>query len=299
MKKIDKLLILSLVLVVLGFAACEKQQEVADPISPDGYPVATITPDFTGTEVYEGDTISYTITLDKPITFDIPFEIQIDEASTVEDAPADERFIDVAIVEDLATVAAYNTEAVIQFVVTDDWVPEDADEAVSFEVGCFTIGQRYLLNPDEPKSISQSFTVKNVNPDSLLSIMFSWDDELADLDIVTWDNTYTVADSILEKGDGGATASNPEFDYSIMLSDSIGTYFVSVMPWDSVFSYDFEFKIGFPDQTFQTFTGTITSDDLIFLSKDVWEAWGTPGYDSYKMLRVRNLGTSFTVEALW
>ncbi|MDZ7636021.1 MAG: hypothetical protein U5L72_16935 [Bacteroidales bacterium] len=62
----------------LRMAACDTASQEAEPvISPEGYPVATFV-NATGTSVVEGNSIIYTITIDKMIDRALTFSLKAD-----------------------------------------------------------------------------------------------------------------------------------------------------------------------------------------------------------------------------
>ncbi len=279
MRKYINFIKISLVVMVFGLSGCY-EQEVAPIVEPGGlgYTSATITTDFTGTEVKEGETITYMVKLSKPIEYDLTFKLKVSgDADAIE-------------YEDL-TIPAYATEGemVINFV--NDGIPSSEDKSVSFEMGIFNVNYQYLLTDTDYPSLD--LTVKNVNDPTLLTIMFGWASE-DDIDIVTWSDTDTYP--MTPWGDGGATGSNPEFDKSIWLSDPVGTYYVNIMHWGAP-SFDYKFTIGHPDGSVQIIEGTFDSDNLDQYTMDPWTAWGG-SYASYRILKVVNNGTKFVVTAL-
>ena len=77
--------ILSLAFMFALFS-CEYEQEVEAPISTDGYSIAIYETDFSGTSVTEGDMISYTVTIDKPLDVDLTFTVMLLDGAASEDA---------------------------------------------------------------------------------------------------------------------------------------------------------------------------------------------------------------------
>ncbi len=276
MRKHFKYLIIGLVLTAFGVTGCD-DDDVSAPISPADYPVATFTTDFVGNEITEGETLTYTITIDKPIEYDLHFSVKYD--GTVDQGDFEE-------LED-AVIPAYSTTVDISIPFLMDDVPEDT-ETMSIEIGEFNLGTRYFLNTSTVNLI-QELTVVNKNDPTLLTILFDWSND-EDIDIVTWSATEG------EWGDGGATGAQPETDKSIWLDDPVGTYYVNIMDWGSP-TFDYTFTLGHPDGTNQVITGTFDADNLDMYINDTWTAWGG-GYDSYRVLKVENDGSKFTVTKL-
>ena len=117
MKKYIKFKLIGLALLGVVIAGCDTaSQEVEPVVSPDGYPVATFTTDFTGTEITEGDTILYTITFDKAIDRSVTFHATQSDG----DAEADVDFIATP-----GVLAPYALETEVSVVIVDDGDPED------------------------------------------------------------------------------------------------------------------------------------------------------------------------------
>ncbi|MCF8345834.1 MAG: hypothetical protein K9G38_01375 [Bacteroidales bacterium] len=270
-----------LALLAVVVAGCDTaSQEVEPVISPDNYPVATFTTDFTGETVNEGETISYVISVDKQLDKSITFHVIPDTGNVADDH-------DYAY--EPAVLQPYTSEVTMDINFPLEDIVEDS-ESFSFEIGATSLADKYLLNPST-ENPTHDLTVVNVNDPTLLTINFEWyTDE--DIDIVTWSDTDTYP--MTPWGDGGATGSNPEIDKSIWLADPPGDYYVNIMDW-GVESFDYTFKLGFPDGTNQVITGTFVRDDY---QMDLWTAWGGDGYASYRVLKVNVSASGFTVTEL-
>ncbi len=283
MRKYIKFKIIGLALLLAAFAGCDTASEEVSPvISPDGYPVAVFNTDFTGSAVTEGDTVAYTITLDKMIDRSVTFTV-----TQIGGTAGDH---DWEVVN--AVVEPYTLEAELLIIFPVDDVPGEEDMTFQAEIGATSLADKYLINPsvENPKV---DWTLKSVNDPTLLTIMFSWPTE-EDIDIVTWSDTEDYP--MTEWGDGGATGANPEFDKSIWLADPLGTYYVNIMHW-GVPPFEYTFTLGHPDGSVQVITGTFDSDNLEDYTNDVWTAWGGE-YDSFRVLSVQNDGEKFVVNPL-
>ena len=268
--------------MVAAFAACDTaDQDVSPVVSPDGYPVATFTTDFAGGSVKEGDTIKYTITFDKMIDRSVTFSLR------QLDGDADDHDFAAAS----AVMQPYTKQTELLLIANSDDELE-GPETLKYEIKAYSLADKYLVNPSVVYP-TVDLTIVNVNDPTLLTIVFSWDTE-DDIDIVTWSDTEDYP--MTEWGDGGATGANPEVDKAICLSDPVGTYYVNIMHWGAD-PFDYSFTLGFPDGSLQTITGTFESDNLAKYTEDIWTAWGDP-YSSYRVLKVVNNGTSFTVTVL-
>ncbi len=283
MKKYISYKLLGLALIVAGMISCDTASQDVEPIiSPDGYPLATITALGSGTTINEGDTLVYSVTLDKMLDRAVTFSVVITGGTADEDD----------FVAEPLVLGPYAKEGKLYIIAQEDDVPEQ-DETFDFRIAIESIAERYLVNPSTVFP-SGKVTIKNQNDPTLLTIMFSWPTD-DDMDIVIWSDTDDYP--MTEWGDGGATGSNPEVDKSIWLADPLGTYYVNIMDWDAGIDFDYTFTIGHPDGSVQVIEGTFTGTDKSGYINDPWTAWGG-SYDSYRVLQVVNDGTSFTVTAL-
>lgn len=283
MRKFIGYKLIGLALIVTGLAACDTASQDVEPIvSPETYPVATIAPATTSTTIKEGDTLTYIITTDKMIDRAVTFTAVVTGGT----AGADDFTTAPAVLQ------PYSTHAELYVIANEDNMPEIA-ETLNLKISIESIAERYIVNPNSVLPTA-SLTIENKNDPTLLTIVFSWatDD---DMDMVIWSDTETYPHT--EWGDGGATASNPEFDTSIWLSDPVGTYYVNVMDWDAGIDFDYTFTLGYPDGSVEVITGIFTGTDKSGYVNDQWTAWGG-SYDSYRILQVVNDGTKFTVTEL-
>jgi hypothetical protein len=284
MRKYIKYKIVGLAILVAALAGCDTASQEASPVvSPDDYPVAVFETDFTGTSVKEGDTIAYTITFDKMIDRSVTFTVtQTGGTATDHDW----------IVEN-AVLQPYTLEAELLLIFPTDDVPGEEDMIFQAEIGATSLADKYLVNPSV-KNPTLDLTLQSENDPTLLTIMFSWPTD-EDIDIVTWSDTKDYP--LTEWGADGASSSNPEFDKSIWLSDPLGDYYVNIMHW-GVPPFDYTFTLGHPDGSVEIITGTFDSDNLGTYTMDLWMAWGDPGYESYRVLKVENDGSKFVVTKL-
>lgn len=274
---------MGLALIVIGFAACDTASQDVEPIiSPENYPLATITSASGSTDIQEGDTLTYIIATNKMIDRAITFTPVVTGGTAGE---AD-------FIAAPAVLQPYSREAKLYIIATEDNIPEQS-ETVNVRISIESIAERYLVNPNTVLP-SASLTIENKNDPTLLTIMFSWPTD-DDMDIVTWSDTEDYP--LTEWGAGGATSSNPEFDTAIWLSDPVGTYYVNIMDWDAGIDFDYTFTLGYPDGSVQVIEGTFTGTDKSGYTNDQWTAWGG-SYDSYRILKVENDGTQFTVTVL-
>ncbi|HNW56313.1 MAG TPA: hypothetical protein PKM69_00970 [Bacteroidales bacterium] len=264
-----------------GIVACDTaDQDVSPVVSTDGYPTATFTNVTGSTSIKEGDTLVYKVTTDKPIDRSITFTLKVKGGTANQD--------DYQAAS--AVLQPYTTEAYMYIIAVNDGFPE-VSENLQFEIGVYTISNRYILNP---KTVFENvdLTIVNKNDPTLLTVVFGWDTK-DDIDMVTWSDTPTNPHT--EWGDKGATASNPETDKSIWLSDPVGTYYVNVLDYGAD-PFNYTFTIGHPDGSVQIIEGKFDRTVTTY-TNDAWTAWGG-SYSSFRVLKVVNDGTKFTVTAL-
>ncbi len=265
MKNILKINSILSVMLILFLAGCEMEPETQDPISTENYPVATFNTDFSGTSVSEGDTIDYTITLDRMSDRDLTFEVrQLDGTADDHDFVYEE-----------VTIPAYSLSADMQIVVLADDLPEE-QETLKLEVGVFYVGERYILNPTTVNPVLD-LTVTNFNDPNVLTVAFGWQNPESDIDL------FAISEVDGAWG-AAASADNPEILTSIWPSDPEGNYFVTIDPY-SVASNPVNYwvAIGYPDQTNEYLTGTFDVDKLDSYTVDYFDAWDM---DTYRILTV-------------
>lgn len=282
MRKYNILPLLGLAMLTLGLGSCDtlrtSEQDAEAVSSPDGNPVITFTPNITGNELTELDTFIYTLTLDKMLDRAITVSGELVDGTVTDD--------DYEIVP--VTIQPYSKTADLMIIFHDDGVVGTTPKTASFEFAIESLAERYLVNP------SQVFPTLDltINNPSVLIITFDWS-STDDIDIVTWSDTET--NPLTEWGDAGATTAQPEIDESLWLTDPVGTYYVNIMDWGSD-PFDYTFSLLFPNGSVQTITGTFDRTVNTY-TNDRWTAWGG-SYSSYRVLKVVNNGTSFTVTKL-
>lgn len=166
MRKYMKYNLLGLALLAVVMAGCDTaSQEVADVISPDGYPHVTFETDATGAAFAEGDTIIYTITLEKWLDRAVTFSARI--------IGGDATNADFTITP--AVISPFTSSADLMIVIDQD-DPDDPDETVTFEIGAFSIADRYLVHPDT-ENPTLEFSIANWES-PVLQMSFSWDKDV-------------------------------------------------------------------------------------------------------------------------
>ncbi len=279
--------IIGVVLFMAFAASCEylrtPEQDVSPVIDPNLKPNVTYTSSSASGTVKEGEKIVYTIKLDKPIDRALTFSAHKIGGTAVEHDD-----FEVATV----VLQPYTKEAKLEIEAIADDYPE-VEETLKLEIGIFGIAEKYLINPNSENPKIVDLKITNTNDPGKLTIAMEWADHSKDYDFVTWSDTPEYP--LTEWGDGGASSHNPEIDKSIWLADPVGTYYVSIMDWDDG-PFNYKFSIGYPNGTVQFIEGTFDRAAKTYVN-DQWTAWGG-SYDSFRVLKVENTGTSFTVTKL-
>ncbi|HKK63317.1 MAG TPA: hypothetical protein VJ951_12205, partial [Bacteroidales bacterium] len=186
--------ILGLALFAFVLAGCDTaSQEVEPVVSPDDKPVATFVADKTAAEFSEGDTITYTVTIDKWLDRSLTVS-----AHVVGGTADDDDFTYVP-----AVIQPYTNEAQLQIIINRDYA-NDPDEEATLEIGAFSMADKYLVNPSVEWP-EQTFTIKNYVSD-VLEISFSWDKD------VIWNPNY---DDYPDHTNTAHTGSEIDFDFLV------------------------------------------------------------------------------------
>lgn len=284
--------------ITLGFLGCNEGQNVTSPISTENYPIATFETTFSGSTVAEGDTIKYTITLDRMSETDFTIEGRITggtaDASDIEILPA--------------TIPAFTNQATLSIVFLADDVPEK-DETISIEILDEDLATRYNLNPETKFPKLDNLTIKNRNDPNALTIAFGWADPDTDIDI--WLNMVDDGSWAAYDGDGdglilwdnGASSDNPEV-MKIPTNDVVGNggtgkYYVELDPYDVVSNpVKYQLRIGYPDHSAEIFEGEFDIDNTGSFTQDNidYDYDGATVWQVYRMLEINlTAGGVFTV----
>lgn len=277
--------VIGVAMAMVSIISCDMVETAMNDSSPlgstDKYPVATLTPSITGTSFTEGQTLVYTIKLDRAIDRALTYTFKQTGGT------ADENDYAVSIV----VLQPYTTEAKMSIAFIADDYPE-VEETLQFEIGVFGIAEKYMLNSKSVNPLAASIKVVNKNDAKKLTLIFSWPNT-DDNDIVIWSDTPT--DPHTEWGDMGASTKNPEVDKSIDITDPDGNYYVNIMDWDNP-PFTYTFIIGLPDGTMQTITGSFNRTTTTYIN-DFWTSWGGK-YDSFRVLKIVKSGSKFTITKL-
>lgn len=280
MKKYIKFEFLGLVLVLIAITSCvTAEQEVAEIISPDYKPKVTVTSNKTG-PIIEGDVVKFTISFDKPIDRSVTFTPHILTTSTADDHDYDA--LEPVVLE------PYTKSASFEVVTHVDDVNEPT-EIVDIQLEIESLADKFLVHPSvvlSPLKVS----IKDVGK---LKITFDWDNT-KDFDMLLYSDTPTYPATLW--GAAGATLAKPEVDNSIWLVDPVGDYYVTILDWWEGMDFSYTFTIVHPNNTTQTIIGTFDGTNYPYSYFTGPSSWGSP--DCYKVLKVVNDGTKFTVTKL-
>jgi len=272
MRNIFKYNLLGLALIMAGITACNTaDQDVSPIISPDNYPVATFTASSAGTTLTEGDTLVYTITIDKKIDRALTFSARV-TGGTADEAD----FLAESVV-----LEPYTTEAKLYIIAVADDFPEVA-ENIEMEIGVFGIADKYLLN-QATVNPTLNLSLTNYNDPDVLTVAVGWANHDDDLDV------YALLGT--EMWGAAAGSDNPEILTTIWPLDPNGTYYVGIDPYIANQPLvEYTISIGHPDQSIEFFTGTFDTENLDSYTQDLY---GTAPI--YRLLTIVNLDGVFTV----
>ncbi len=264
--------ILGLVLIVVGIVACDTaDQDVSPVISPDNKPVATFTTSSSSTTLTEGDTLVYTVKIDKMLDRALTF------SAKVKSGTAD----DLDFLAEPAVLAPYTTETKLYIIAIADNIPE-VGENLELEIGVFGLADKYLLNPSTVNP-TMNLTITNYNDPTVLTIAFGWPNHDDDIDVFALYGTT--------RWGAAASSDNPEILTSIWPDDPNGTYYVGIDPYIvNTPTFDYTISIGRPDQTVEFITGTFDTENLDAYTVDMY---GTAPV--YRILTIVNLNGVFTI----
>ena len=268
--------IVGLFLLGIFAVSCDSaHQDVSPVVSPDDNPVATFITDFSGNTVTEGDTITYSISLDKPYIASLTFSVKVTGGD------ADEN--DIEIIS--GTIPAFHTETEVKIIIRRDNLPETS-ETIDLELGVFSAAERYVLNPSVVYP-TPSLTINNYNHPDRLTLAFGWPDDHDDFDII-------IVSEAAGPWGSAETSANPEICLDLWPSDDDGTYYLDVLPYDvSTAVTEYTISIGYPDQSVEFIEGTFDMSALATYTADTYS-----GDDIYRVLKIVKSGNDFTITSL-
>lgn len=243
MKKIFNIpIVLGLALSLTLFSCIEDQEPVA-PISPDDYPVATFTTDFSATEVSEGDVITYTIKLDKWLDHDVSF------GAMVKGGTGDAH----DIVNVGGVIPAYSDSTVLQVIFVQDYDIDDA-ETLELEIGADYLGTQYTINPS---TVNPTHNVTVANWVGPLEMTFDWHADLT-ISQLLWDINGDVYYGDIYDEENAADY----VDFDIYMATAEG--YDPADPWANYFGYDAAETGDVPEE--MVFADTIPDGDYVLFA---------------------------------
>ena len=264
---------------LLTWSSCSNEQEVSAIVSPNDFSTVTITPSTVPSLVNEGDTLKFTLTVDKMFTQDIDFSVLYDATSEGLD-------VDYEVVG--GTFPAYTLSTEVSVIILEDNFPEMSESLKLTLTSEPDYGFNFQLSPSS-ESLSMDLSITNVNNPDALTVSFAWDDpdHESDFDFLV----ESLSDGSWSTS--GATGSNPETDMSVDTDSPDGTYYFGVDPY-SVVDGDIAFtvNVGHPDGTVEVFSGAFNTSNLENYTTDLFSAWDT---DMYRMVTVVKSGDTYTV----
>ena len=278
MNYINKLMTICVLGVALISCEAEKRdQDVSGVGSTEDKPTASIVADVSTGEIEEGNAVTYTITLDKPIIYPVSFSASLNST----EADAD----DVELGG--TTLQPYSTEGIITVQFTEDMWPEinEGAEIVIAPNNVQDAGS--LLNGDFSKTFS--YTIQNVNSTEALTVALKWNQEQADdIDMVLLDaNGNELAYQ--------ATGDYPEINEFIPTAAPDGIYYISIQPY-AVFTPQWEYTFAFsePNGEVTTFSGVFDGENLDAYTADMSPTLG----EVYRLAKIVKDGADFTITQL-
>lgn len=281
MKNIKFLLYtLLLSFLIIGCDAKSGDQDPSEVGSSDYKPTLTVTPSVQSGNVDKGTTITYTLSVDKPMEFDIYFKASLIGGT------ASERSVELGTTK----LARYTNQTEITVDIVDDGLPEK-DKTALIRIEADGLDSEFWIIPNNTLP-EFNYTIKSlINPTDLV-VGLGWDeDDAEDMDMFVFSD---------EEGPWSyaATSDNPEVTNVIWGNEPDGVYFIGFDPYDvnsGVESINYTFYIGTPDGTISTIAGAFDyiNRDTAYEIKE----W-VDGTVVYLLLKVVKTGSSFVVTSL-
>jgi hypothetical protein len=161
----------ALVFIAGTFVACEYSQDVDPIISPDDYPVLTVTPVGEYSALDEGDTIYFNVSIDKMN------ERSLTIGASVVGGDADDNDIQVSP----AVIQPYSTSATMMVIFPQDWDAEST-ESMHLQPGIFSLGEKYQVNPSTVYPVLDLSLTNYVSTD--ITVTVGWEGIVAGMEAV-------------------------------------------------------------------------------------------------------------------
>jgi hypothetical protein len=311
MRNISKYSILGLFLVLLGLASCDMlrtaEQDAMPVVEPnDTYPVITsFTMDNTGT-ITEGDTITYTLKINKPIDRSLTFTpVVLSGTKLVEHDDFD--------ILGPVTIAPWETEGKLVVYTYADTNPEEAKNLViTFKMN--SLAEKYLVHPNNVFPEITTSVTNYKSPNLILEFYWAKDIDLGPDGVYSTSNNVDF-DAIISTAEGfdindpwatdvgiyqGATGNHPEVIELApgMLED--GEYIIWFDLWSNAFAgYGNTTLIPVTTLAYQIGTDLeeeIAQDPSGIINADIPGADDDDGYASNAILvKLKVEGSKFTL----
>ena len=258
----------------------EKANQDSAAIGSESYkPTLTVTTDFVGNEVNEGETITYNLTTDKVLEFDISVKVIL-ESGTASEAD---------VVLATGVITKFTNLATLTATFPEDGIPEVDETAVIKVVADGVASEFWVVNYETLPAFN--YTIKSfVNPDDFM-VALEWDyDAASDFDMFSISQANGPWDS-------AATGDTPESKNLIWGVDPDGTYFLGIDPYDvepGVTSIDYKFSLGSPDGSVTVIEGTFDYENR----DTVYDTQVVSGTTVYLLVQVVKTGTTFVSTSL-
>jgi len=243
-----------LVILMAGvvLTSCFPEQEVEPVDPPDDNPMVTITPAGDYSNIKEGDTLTFDISVNKMIQYPLTFEVTLGDEST---ADADD-FITAG-----GTLAPFTNSTTLSIIVAGDYVPEEK------EIFAFTITPDFhwdwQINPESDKEPVNA-TVKD------LDFTLDWSaGTYEEVDMCEWDidlDLFVMNAAGTEGNFDGATGACP-LEHGTLIGLPDDTYDIYVDFWDGAIpggaGVEIPYVVTFANSNgaFYTIEGSFNSDD--------------------------------------
>jgi hypothetical protein len=269
---------------LLVFMASCYDTEVSETIDPTDYPTASFTATATSGNLNEGDAVVIDIALDKPLEWDISFDVVLGETSTVDGD-------DITISG--GEIAAFHKTTQITVAVGADVIVENTEKLAFDIIVHDDLAKKYLLSTDT-EFPAFDFDVKNVNAEGSYTINFGWEDPTHHNDLDMY--LFLGANSIW---DVAATGDNPEVFVLPMDDDNFpdGTYYLGIDVWsleDGTSTLGVDAGFGKADQSVDFKSGVFNAADMSAYTIDSFPAWGVGAKRIMEITKAgNNISTKF------
>jgi hypothetical protein len=276
-------------IVTLGTVlfSCEPEmanQDVSAIGSQSYKPTLTVTSDLVGNIVNEDESVTFTLTTDKILAYNVSYKVILESGTASEDD----------VVLSTGTIARNTNSTTLTVSFPNDSYFEADETAVLKVVADGVASEFWVLNYDSLPAFN--YTIKDfVNPDDFV-VQLEWDYEAAsDLDMFCFKSPATSWDS-------AATGATPEYKNLIWGANPNGTYYLGIDPFDvepGVTSIDYKYTLRSPNGSVTVIEGTFDYANRDTAYTTATYAPGTTGATTvYLLVQVVKTGTTFVSTSL-